>query len=48
MMFFGDSVPTWNDHMTHGTYGDYWKATQRLYHSARWPSYVAITFAQPR
>ena len=24
--FFGDTVPTWHDHMTHGTYDDYWKA----------------------
>jgi hypothetical protein len=24
--FFGDTVPTWNDHMQHGTYDDYWKA----------------------
>ena len=24
--FFGDTVPTWNDHMTHGTYDAYWQA----------------------
>ena len=24
--YFGDTVPTWNDHMTHGTYDDYWQA----------------------
>ncbi|OFW09973.1 MAG: hypothetical protein A3H96_03875 [Acidobacteria bacterium RIFCSPLOWO2_02_FULL_67_36] len=24
--FFGDTVPTWNDHMQHGTYDEYWKA----------------------
>ncbi|HEY3382526.1 MAG TPA: CocE/NonD family hydrolase [Vicinamibacterales bacterium] len=24
--YFGDTVPTWNDHMTHGTYDGYWKA----------------------
>jgi putative CocE/NonD family hydrolase len=26
LKFFGDTVPTWNDHMSHGTYDDYWKA----------------------
>ncbi len=26
VQFFGDTVPTWNDHMTHGTYDDYWQA----------------------
>ncbi len=24
--YFGDSVPTWNDFMSHGTYDDYWRA----------------------
>ena len=24
--YFGDTVPTWNDHMQHGTYDEYWKA----------------------
>lgn len=24
--FFGSTVPTWNDHMQHGTYDDYWKS----------------------
>jgi len=24
--YFGDSVPTWNDHMQHGTYDEYWQA----------------------
>ena len=24
--FFGDTVPTWNDHMRHGTYDDYWRS----------------------
>ena len=24
--YFGDTVPTWNDHMQHGTYDAYWKA----------------------
>ena len=24
--YFADQVPTWNDHMTHGTYDEYWQA----------------------
>jgi uncharacterized protein len=24
--YFGDSVPTWNDFMSHGTYDDYWRS----------------------
>jgi uncharacterized protein len=24
--YFADEVPTWNDHMTHATYDDYWQA----------------------
>jgi uncharacterized protein len=24
--YFSDQVPTWNDHMTHGTYDEYWQA----------------------
>jgi uncharacterized protein len=24
--YFGDTVPTWNDHMQHGTYDEYWKS----------------------
>jgi len=24
--YFADEVPTWNDHMTHGTYDEYWQA----------------------
>jgi len=24
--YFADDVPTWNDHMTHGTYDEYWQA----------------------
>lgn len=24
--YFGDTVPTWNDHMRHGTYDEYWQA----------------------
>lgn len=24
--YFADHVPTWNDHMAHGTYDDYWQA----------------------
>lgn len=24
--YFADHVPTWNDHMTHGTYDEYWQA----------------------
>jgi uncharacterized protein len=24
--YFADDVPTWNDHMTHGTYDEYWRS----------------------
>lgn len=24
--YFGETVPTWNDHMTHGTYDEYWQS----------------------
>jgi hypothetical protein len=24
--YFGDAVPTWNDHMRHGTYDEYWQS----------------------
>src|SRR5207244_5068394 len=24
--YFADEVPTWNDHMAHPTYDDYWQA----------------------
>ena len=26
LKYFADDVPTWNDHMTHGTYDEYWQA----------------------